>query len=235
MIKMIKITDIKFLTLLLLLLTSCRNSSLEDGVYEIEIYSTNDLHGRFFDSLYNNSNVNPYSLANVSAYIKERRELKGPDKIVLLDIGDNLQGDNSVFYYNFVDTASPHIFSKVFNYIGYDAVVVGNHDIEAGHPVYDKLKKELKAPYLAANAIDEKTGGSYFKPYTILNKGGIKIAVIGMTNPNIPKWLSPDLWKGIKFQEMIVSIDSLVQRVINYEGAHIVIAALNGGLFFVFD
>ena len=230
MIKMIKITDIKFLTLLLLLLTSCRNSSPEDGVYEIEIYSTNDLHGRFFDSLYNNSNVNPYSLANVSAYIKEKRELKGPDKIVLLDIGDNLQGDNSVFYYNFVDTASPHIFSKVFNYIGYDAVVVGNHDIEAGHPVYDKLKKELKAPYLAANAIDEKTGGSYFKPYTILNKGGIKIAVIGMTNPNIPKWLSPDLWKGIKFQEMIVSIDSLVQRVINYEGAHIVIAALHGGL-----
>ncbi|MHC1778615.1 MAG: bifunctional UDP-sugar hydrolase/5'-nucleotidase [Bacteroidales bacterium] len=227
---MIKINNIKLLTLLLLLLASCRNSSPEDGLHEIEIYSTNDLHGRFFDSLYNDNNVNPYSLAKVSTYIKERRALNGSENIVLLDIGDNLQGDNSVFYYNFIDTNSGHILSKVFNYIGYDAVIVGNHDIEAGHPVYDKLKKELNAPYLAANAIDVKTGEPYFEPYTILNKGGIKIAVIGMTNPNIPKWLSPDLWSGLRFGEMINTIDSLVQRVINHEGADVVIAALHGGL-----
>ncbi|GAB1475155.1 bifunctional metallophosphatase/5'-nucleotidase [Bacteroidota bacterium] len=225
-----KLRYICFLTLSLFLIISCRNSSPEDGIHEIEIYSTNDLHGRFFDSLYSNNSVNAYSLAKVSTFIKERRDLIGAEKIVLLDIGDNLQGDNSVFYYNFVDTSSGHILSKAFNYIGYDAVVVGNHDIEAGHQVYDKIKKELKSPLLAANAIDIKTGKPYFEPYVILNRGGIKIAVIGMTNPNIPKWLSPELWKGLKFEEMITSMDSIVQRVINYEGAQVVIAALHGGL-----
>jgi len=226
---MFKILKFKYLIAIALLIISCRNSTLSDGVYEIEIYATNDLHGRFFDSLYNSEKVHPTSLAKVSAFIKERRALTGPEKLVLIDVGDNLQGDNSVFYYNFVDTNSLHIFPKVFNYIGYDAVVVGNHDIEAGHKVYDKLKVDLKAPYLAANAIDVNTGKPFFNSYTIINKGGVRIGVIGMTNPNIPKWLSPELWRGLQFREMITSMDSLIQ-VIKDEGAHVVIAALHGGL-----
>jgi 2',3'-cyclic-nucleotide 2'-phosphodiesterase/3'-nucleotidase len=35
-------------------------------------------------------------------------------------------------------------------YAGYDAVVVGNHDIETGHPVYDRLVKTMNVPFLAA-------------------------------------------------------------------------------------
>jgi len=231
---------INFILLLLissLFIHSC-SEKVKDGIYLIDIYATNDLHGRLFDSLYTENPQNPqtpqniahpYSLSSVATYIRDAR-LNSERRIVLLDLGDHLQGDNSVFYFNFIDTASNHIFAEVMNYLDYDAVVVGNHDIEAGPRVYNKIIREMKAPYLAANAIDEKSNKPYFKPYTIVTRDGIKITIIGMTNPNIPKWLSPDLWKGIKFQEIVKSLEYWVEYVKTKENPHLVVAALHAGL-----
>ena len=213
--------------------TSCSGNKLEDGTYKFEVYATNDLHGRFFDSLYVNNahyQTHKHSLASVSTAIKEARNNIGNQNVVLLDIGDHLQGDNAVYYSNFVDTTSEHIFSRVMNYLEYDAIVVGNHDIEPGAAVYNKVVKELNMPYLAANAINTKTGNPYFEPYTILNKGGVKIAVIGMTNPNIPNWLAPHLWEDLEFQEILASMEHWVQYVREKEQPHFVIAAIHAGL-----
>lgn len=91
------------------------------------------------------------------------------------------------------------------NYLKYDAAAVGNHDIEAGHPVYDRIKKEFRFPWLSANLIDSQTGKPYFTPYVIVERQGIKIAILGMTTPNIPQWLPEHLCKGIEFEDMIES------------------------------
>lgn len=225
------ITIISLFSLLLSL--SCNRETVNDGVHTFTIYATNDLHGRFFDSLFTDKGtkrVHPYSLASIHNYVQNSRNTLTEKGIILIDVGDHLQGDNAAFYFNYIDTNSVHIFSKIVNFMKYDAVVVGNHDIEAGHPVYDKIIKEMQAPYLAANAIDEKSGSPYFLPYTILVRDGVKFAVIGMTNPNIPKWLSPELWRGIRFEEMVPSIEYWIDEVRKKENPHIVIAAIHGGL-----
>ena len=219
--------------LFVLTLASCGQKTIEDGEYTLEIYATNDLHGRFFDSLYVSNQslqVYPYSLASVSTKMKEVRKNNDNVNVILLDIGDHLQGDNAAFYYNFIDTVSEHIFSKVMNYLKYDAVVVGNHDIEPGAKVYDKVEAELNMPYLAANAINTRTNEPYFEPYTILNKNGVKVAVIGLTNPNIPNWLSPDLWEGIEFEEVATTLEQWVKHARDKENPHFVIAAIHAGL-----
>jgi len=89
------------------------------------------------------------------------------------------------------------------NYMKYDAGTVGNHDIEAGHAVYDRLVKEDAFPLLAANAVDIATGKPYFKPYMIIEKDGIKIAVLGLITPAIPNWLPSELYSGIEFKDMV--------------------------------
>lgn len=229
-----KLFKLSLLSILLaFIVTSCSEAKLKDGAYNFEVYATNDLHGRFFDSLYvsNNSHeTHQYSLASVATTMKEARANSADNNIILLDIGDHLQGDNAAFYYNFIDTTSAHIFSRIMNYLNYDAVVVGNHDIEPGKSVYDKVTKEMDMPYLAANAIDTKTGKPYFDAYTILNKNGVKIAVIGLTNPNIPNWLSPHLWEGIEFEEVVPTLEHWVQYVREKEQPHFVIAAIHAGL-----
>lgn len=218
------------LSIVIIAFTACSQDNVKDGVYKFEIYATNDIHGRLFDSLYVDKEVHPFSLSSVATLIKTAREENDPDNILFLDLGDHLQGDNAVFYSNFIDTISEHIFAKVANYLKYDAVIVGNHDIETGHAVYDKIIKEFDMPYLAANAINTKTDKPYFEPYTIINKGGLKIAVIGMTNPNVPNWLSEDLWEGMEFKEIVPTMNYWVGYVREKENPHFIVAAMHAGL-----
>jgi len=104
-------------------------------------------------------------------------------EVILLDNGDILQGEPVVYFSNYMDTASIHVCAAAMNFMEYDAATVGNHDIEAGHDVYDKLVNEFHFPWMAANAIDISTGEPYFQPYTIIKRKGLRIAVLGLITP----------------------------------------------------
>jgi 2',3'-cyclic-nucleotide 2'-phosphodiesterase / 3'-nucleotidase len=168
---------------------------------EIRIIVTTDVHGVILPFDFVEKQPLDASLSSAATYIRQVRDKNS--NVLLLDNGDNLQGQPEEYYYNFIDTISPHFNAEVMNYLDYVAGTVGNHDIEAGHSVYDRLRKLYNFPLLAANAVDIKTGQPYFKPYVIFKKKGLKIAVIGMVTPAIPNWLPPELYSGIEFRDMM--------------------------------
>ena len=204
-------------------LSSC---GTPDGEYKLTVCAVTDVHGRYFDSLYVAPQQTKSSLSRVSTYIKNARR-ENPD-LILIDNGDHLQGDNAAYYFNYVDTISPHIYGEIADYLGYDAMVVGNHDIEAGHSVYDRLRSELKIPYLAANTIVASGAGPYFDEYTIIKRGGIKVAVIGMTNSNVKSWISPALYAGFDIMPC-ENVQEIVDRVRAKEQPQVVILSFHSG------
>src|SRR5512133_3002101 len=117
----------------------------------LTIVETTDLHGTFFPFDFIENEPLDFSLTHAATFFREIREKGG--SLVLLYNGDNLQGQPAVYYSNFIDTVSPHIAAEMFNYLQYDAGTVGNHDIEAGHSVYDRLLKDYNFPLLASNAV----------------------------------------------------------------------------------
>ncbi len=183
-------------SIVLIITVSC----VTTGRKQITFLETTDIHGVILPYDYIEKEDLKASLASANTYVNNLREKKVA--LVLLDAGDNLQGQPSVYYYNFVDTTSPHLLAEVMNFMNYDAATVGNHDIETGHSVYDRLKKEYRFPFLAANAIDLKTGNTYFKPYCIIKKNGLKIAVLGLVTPTIHNTLPEKLYRGIEFRNM---------------------------------
>lgn len=203
----------------------CRPS---DGEYTFRLLTTNDVHGRYFDSLYVSDRTNT-SLLSASWYVDSIRTAVGKENVILLDAGDCLQGDNAAYYYNYVDTLSEHLFARMAEYMGYDAVVVGNHDIETGHPVYDRLVQQMDVPFLAANAIRTDDGQPYFQEYVTLKRHGLRITIIGFTNPNIKNWLSPKLWSGMEFESLIPFAQETVDRIAEKEKSDIVIVATHVG------
>lgn len=209
----------------ILLATSCFGP--KDGEYTFKVLSTNDVHGRYFDQPYVGEDVRN-SLMSVAWYADSVRVADGKDNVILLDVGDFLQGDNAAYYYNFVDTDSRHVYARMSEHMGYDAVIVGNHDVETGHAVYDRVTEQLSMPFLASNAVCAD-GRSYFQDYTIIRRHGVRIAVIGFTNPGIPGWLSPEIWEGMSFEELIPFAQQKVDKVRAKENPHAVVVAVHGG------
>lgn len=217
--------------------------ALKDGEYAVTLCETTDVHGAYFDSTYVDGVAAKTSLANVASYLKELRS--SGVQPVLIDAGDNLQGDNAAYYFNFVATDVPHIYPRIAAYLGYDAIIVGNHDIEAGHGVYDRMKTEMTVPYLAANAANDRdengvadmdenpknklVSDSYFLPYIIVDRGGVRVAVIGMTNGNIKSWLASKLWHGMDFQAIHDIAQMQIDQVIDKEKPHLVVLAVHSG------
>jgi len=113
--------------------------------------------------------------------------------------------------------------------MGYEASVVGNHDVEAGHAVYDKLVEQFDFPWLAANIIDEATGLPYFKPYTIIERDNIRIAVLGLCTPSVPHWLPQELWSGMHFEDMMVSARNWVKYIKRNEKPDLLIGLFHSG------
>ena len=196
---------------------------------KLKLIETSDVHGSLFPWDFINDKPASASLAQVYTYVEEQRADKS-QSVILLDNGDILQGQPLVYYYNFEDTKTEHICASVMNYMKYDAATVGNHDIEPGHPVYDKISKEFKFPWMAANAVDTKTGKPYFKPYTILNRNGVKIAILGLITPGIPMWLPEKIWSGIDFQDMVVSAKKWVEIIRKKEHPDVLIGLLHAGV-----
>jgi len=192
---------------------------------------TSDIHGAIYPYDFVNAKPMATSLAQVASLIAEERAAN--PNVVLLDNGDSLQGQPTVYYYNFEKTAGPHIWSQALNFLKYDAIGVGNHDIEAGHNVYDKLYEEVQASVLCANAV-KPDGSPYFTPYSIVEKGGVKIAILGLVSPKIPDWLPPQFWTGMEFEDMVESAKKWVSIIQEKEKPDVLVGLFHAGVDYTY-
>jgi 2',3'-cyclic-nucleotide 2'-phosphodiesterase/3'-nucleotidase len=198
----------------------------------LTLIETTDIHGAIFPYNFIKAAPMKSSLAQISTIISKERADKSRD-VILLDDGDVLQGQPTVYYYNFQRTDVPHIWGAALNYLGYDAVAVGNHDIEAGHAVYDKLYKEAKAPALCANAV-KADGMPYFKPYAVIVREGVRIAVLGMVEPKLTDQLPPQFWSGMKFKDMVETAKKWVPIILAKEKPDLLVGLFHSGVDYSF-
>ena len=213
---------------LLLALTINSPAMAQQRTVKLRVIETSDVHGSFFPYDFINRKPKAGTLARVSSYVNDLRKTY-KDYLILLENGDILQGQPTCYYYNYVNTQARNVASDVVNYMKYDAQAFGNHDVETGHPVYDKWIKELNCPVLGANIIDTKTGEPYVKPYIILNREGVKVAVLGLLTPAIPNWLTENLWSGLHFENMVSSARKWMKHIQENEKPDVVIGVFHSG------
>ena len=218
----------RLISLIMILAAGLNTINAQEHTIKLKIVQTSDIHGNFFPYDFINRKAWGGSLACVHAFAEEQRKTFG-ENLILLDNGDILQGQPSVYYYNFIDTVSSHLCADMLNFMRYDAANMGNHDIETGHAVYDRWVKECNFPVLGANIIDTKTGAPYLPPYKIIERDGIKIAVLGLITPAIPAWLAENLWEGLQFEDMETSARKWVKIIQEKEKPDILIGLFHSG------
>ena len=201
-----------FTLLLSLSLVGCRERS---EVVTIDLFATGDVHGSLFpESILEGADTGG-GVARVATVVRSYREQPEARPVLLLDAGDLLQGQPLTYYFNVVDTLSPHAVAEMYNYLGYDAMTVGNHDIETGHGVYDRFVREADFPVLGANVVNTATGKPYFKPYVVVEKGGKKIAILGLTMPTLTDNLPPHLWSGLEFRDQVETARAYLPEILS--------------------
>ena len=163
----------------------------------------------------------------MSSYVKEQREKY--ENVILMDNGDILQGQPVAYYYNYMDTISEHVCAAMLNYMKYDVGTMGNHDVETGHAVYDRWVRQCSFPVLGANIVDNKTGKPYLPPYQVIEKEGVKIAILGMITPAIPSWLPEQLWSGLHFEDMEDCARKWVKIIREKENPDVLVGLFHAG------
>lgn len=195
-----------------------------------KLLETTDVHGNFFPYNFITMSPSDGSLARVSTRVKELRDSLGKENVILFDNGDILQGQPTAYYYNFLKTDVTHPVARMLNFMDYDVQTIGNHDVETGHAVYDRYRKDLGGiPFLGANVIDKATGKPYLQPYAIVNRKGVKIAVLGLLTPAIPAWLPENLWTGLDFEDMMYSAKKWVDYINENEKPDVLVGLFHSG------
>ena len=195
----------------------------------IKIIFTSDVHGNYFPYDFRHERMGKGSLQRVHALVAKECQAN-PASTLLLDGGDMLQGEATAYYYNYIQKGKRHKVSDICNYIGYDAAVIGNHDIETGHENFDRYVSGCNFPILGANVIDEEYDEPYFEPYKIFNRQGVRIAVIGLLTPAIPHWVPKYIWKGMRFEGVRESAEKWVKYLKENESPDFIIGLIHSGM-----
>lgn len=230
-------SDSLLLTLLLPLLAACQGgrekvvASVDDvrPDADITLLYTTDIHGEFLPYDFLEQKSTNHSMANIYTYVREARE-ENPDGTILIDNGDLIEGTPPMYYYNYIGIRDQHLASQVMNYMGYDAVNLGNHDLEGGEQIYrSHLRYQFQMPWLCANAIDRRTSNPMFMPYTIIERKGYRIAVLGLITADTPNWLPPTVIPHLSFQPMMESAMIMVPFIESSEHPDLIIGLFHAG------
>ncbi len=189
------------------------------------IFYTNDLHGGITEqeAEFLNPDFPPIlgggaAASNIIFKYRKMAEKTG-DAVLVLDAGDIFQGTP-------VGTKTEgQAIIEYMNDVEYDAVTAGNHDFDLGKDVFIKLTQKAKFPILAANLIDKKTNQVYskVKPYTILEKKGLKIGIFGLCTEATEKMSFPDHIAELDFSAEVPAARKAVKEL-RTQGVDIVVA-----------
>ena len=193
----------------------------------ITILTTTDIHGAILSYDYNREQeVSNSGLTKLATFIKARRRLD--PQLLLLDAGDTFQGNPMVHIANTDSDWKEHPLAVAMNYLKFNAMTPGNHDFDYGMKNINRISQGLEFDLIAANAIDTRTGKSYWKPYTICTANGVKVGILGLTSMGIKDWLPPSKWEGIEFTDPVECAKKYVQ-VLKDSGCSIVVVSFHGG------
>ena len=216
----------RFLSILLvvcMLFSMLPTAFAAEETIDFSFLVTSDLHGQIYATDYSAdvsaSGTYGRGLTRVATYIKEQKAVYG-DNVYTVDMGDTIQGTPLTYYYAFNKPESEDPSIKALRTIGYDMWVLGNHEFNYGMNILTRQMNYAMSPstdteqqlvICEANYLDSDTNSAAEKdwdpygdivPYVIKDFDGVKVAIIGLGTPNIPKWDIPANWEGFYFESM---------------------------------
>ncbi len=184
----------------------------------IDFYTFNDLHGKFEDSD-DNAGVD-----ELTTYLENRKEID--DHVVILSAGDMWQGGSAS------NETHGRIITDWMNYLGFDAMTLGNHEFDWGQNAIKTNVAMAEFPILAINIYDDATGQrvDYCQPSVMIERGGAKIGIIGAIGDCYSS-ISSAMTEGIHFKvgSALTTLVKAESQKLRENGADIIVYLIHDG------
>lgn len=193
--------------------------SCGESVLEIfEIYSINDLHGKLTDS------DNQPGVEELTTYIKNRRQEN--ENVILVSAGDMWQGSAES------NLTKGNLTTEWMNDIGFDAMVMGNHEYDWGGEFVSANEELAEFPFLAINIYSRSTNArlDYVEASTLIDRGGVQIGIIGAVGDCYSS-IASDKVQDIYFKtgNDLTALVKAESEALRQQGADFIIYAIHDG------
>ncbi|MFA5436258.1 MAG: bifunctional UDP-sugar hydrolase/5'-nucleotidase, partial [Candidatus Neomarinimicrobiota bacterium] len=215
----------KICILLLLAATAFAADFPAEEFQRITVIFTNDVHGGITrtEATFMNPQFPPQigSAPALAHYVKQLRQKAEKEDfgVLVIDQGDFFSGTPVG------STTAGKAVVAMMNRVGYDAMVMGNHDFDKGLTELRTRADEADFPFLGANIVTESGAvAEFLEPYVIKEIAGIKIGILGIATSVTPSMSFPEHVKGLTFRPEILTAREWVPRM-KEAGADIIIAS----------
>ncbi|MDB4890667.1 MAG: cpdB, partial [Gemmatimonadetes bacterium] len=205
-------------------------SSTGGGViaYDLVVAGTTDTHGRLRGWNYESNRPDSVRGLTRAATIIDSVRRSAPDRVVLIDAGDLLQGNSLTYAAARVNPDAPHPVIAAMNAMKYDAAAIGNHEFNYGGPFLDKTIARASFPFMAVNAV-RPNGAHAYPSWTIVERGPVRVGIVGATTPGSNVWDRDNLKDRLVIQDIVPAVRTAVADV-RAAGADVVILTVHSGL-----
>lgn len=192
-------------------------------IYVNDIHAQLEPHPELFWSGDKEEYVNNVGgLSRIATVFKEFRRQQ-PGELLFIDGGDTIQGSGPAAW------SEGEVVVKPMNALGLDVAIPGNWSVAYGANAWNQRAKDFNYPMIAANMSDEKTGKQLFAPYLIKEVNGLRIGILGFTEPDIATRQPPHMSEGLNFQATEV-LQPQIDRLRNEEKVDLVVLVTHIGL-----
>ena len=180
------------------------NSNHNPNVETVTLLFTNDLESTYdpVDAFWRDDMEHIGGVAQLATLVDNLRESK--DNVFLFDAGD-------IFTGILAKLTQGEVSFELMNTMGYDAMAIGNHEFEYGWKVLEKQKHRVPFPVLGANLYYKGTDIIFTQPYSIIERDGIRIGVIGIMGQDAATALNPPNIAGLDVRDPKVIVPEYVK------------------------
>lgn len=191
-----------------------------DKTYSLTILHTNDNHGRFWHNRHGEYGM-PARMTLISDI---RAEVQAAGGSVLLLSGGDI---NTGVPESDLQDAEPDFMGM--KKMAYDAMALGNHEFDNPLEVLAKQQDWAGFPFLSANIYAKDSGERMFKPYTLIEKQGLKIAIVGFTTEDTARIGNPEYLGNVEFRDPKTEAQKLLPELQAKEQPDMVFAVTHMG------